>query len=72
MNNNLFDYLIALVYAVLPVLVIIYYLLKRSRFDQPIRVVVVTFFLGFGVAFPLDALNTFIDRLMDPFKDEPR
>ena len=65
LNYNLFDYLIALVYAVVPVLVIIFYLLKRSRFDQPVRVVVVTFFLGFGVAFPLQALNAFIDPLGD-------
>ena len=63
LNYNLFDYLIALIYAVFPILIISYYLLKKSRFDQPVRVVIITFFLGFGVAFPLQALNAFIDPL---------
>lgn len=67
LNYNLFDYLIALIYAVFPVLIISYYLLKRSRFDQPVRVVIVTFFLGFGVAFPLQALNAFIDPFGELF-----
>lgn len=67
MNYNLFDYLIALIYAVVPILIISYYLLKRSQFDQPVRVVIVTFFLGFGVAFPLQALNAFIDPFGELF-----
>ena len=67
LNYNLFYYLIALIYAVFPVLIISYYLLKRSRFDQPVRVVIVTFFLGFGVAFPLQALNAFIDPFGELF-----
>jgi RsiW-degrading membrane proteinase PrsW (M82 family) len=67
LSYNIFDYLIAAIYAIVPVLIIIYYLLKRTRFDQPVRVVVITFFLGFGVAFPLQALNAFIDPLGELF-----
>jgi len=61
------DYLIASLYAVVPVLIIIFYLFKKNKFDQPVRLVVITFVLGFGIAFPLQVLNTFIDPLGELF-----
>ncbi len=43
-------------YAILPVLIIFYYVYKRDNFPEPPRVVLVTFLLGIGTTFPLGIL----------------
>ena len=43
-------------YAILPVLIIFYYVYKRNKFPEPPRIVLVTFLLGIGTTFPLEIL----------------
>jgi len=43
-------------YAILPVLIIFYYVYKRNKFPEPPRIVLVTFLLGIGTTFPLGIL----------------
>jgi RsiW-degrading membrane proteinase PrsW (M82 family) len=43
-------------YAILPVLIIFYYVYKRDKFPEPPRVVLITFLLGIGTTFPLGIL----------------
>jgi len=43
-------------YAILPVLIIFYYVYKRDKFPEPPRIVLVTFLLGIGTTFPLEIL----------------
>ena len=43
-------------YAILPVLIIFYYVYKRDKFPEPPRVVLITFLLGVGTTFPLGIL----------------
>ena len=40
-------------YAILPVLIIFYYVYKRDKFPEPPRIVLITFLLGVGTTFPL-------------------
>ena len=44
------------IYAILPVLIIFYYVYKRDNFPEPPRVVLITFLLGIGITFPLSIL----------------
>lgn len=43
-------------YAILPVILIFYYVYRRDKFPEPPRVVLVTFLLGVGITFPLGIL----------------
>ena len=50
-------------YAILPVLIIFYYVYKRNKFPEPPRIVLVTFLLGIGTTFPLGILIIGIDNV---------
>ena len=43
-------------YAILPVIIIFYYVYKRDKFPEPPRIVFITFLLGIGITFPLGIL----------------
>ena len=43
-------------YAVLPVVLIFWYVYKRDKFPEPPRIVFITFLLGIGITFPLGIL----------------
>ena len=43
-------------YAILPVILIFYYVYRRDKFPEPPRVVLITFLLGVGITFALGIL----------------
>ena len=52
-------------YAVLPVIIILYYVYKRDKFPEPPRVVFITLILGFGITFPLLILIPFFEGVLE-------
>jgi len=52
-------------YAILPIIIILYYVYKRDRFPEPPRVVFITLILGFGITFPLLILIPFFEGVLE-------
>ena len=50
------DIVIYSFYSIIPVAVIMYYVYRRGRFPEPVRVVGVTFLLGVATVFPISLL----------------
>lgn len=57
------NYLWASIYAIVPALLILFYIYKRDKFPEPPRVVIVTLILGFGIVVPLDFLIPIIENI---------
>ena len=52
-------------FAILPVVLILWYVYKRDRLPEPPRVVFITFLLGIGVTFPLGILIIAIEGFLE-------
>ena len=55
-------------FAILPVLLIFWYIYKRDKFPEPPRVVLITFLLGIGITFPLHILIIAVERFAETLK----
>jgi len=52
-------------YAILPAVIILYYVYKRDKFPEPPRVVFITLLLGIGVTFPLLLIIPFVEGILE-------
>ena len=52
-------------YALLPGILILYYIYKRDKFPEPPRIVFITLLLSFGIAFPLMLLIPFAEGILE-------
>ena len=52
-------------YALLPGILILYYIYKRDKFPEPPRIVFITLLLGFGITFPLMLLIPFAEGILE-------
>ena len=54
MSPQITNFIYASAAAVVPGLLILYYIVKRDKFPEPPRVVITTLFLGFGIILPIN------------------
>lgn len=56
MSHTITNFLYASLFAIIPAILIMYYVYKRDKFPQDPRVVTITFVLGFSIILPLNIL----------------
>ena len=59
------DLVIYSFYSIIPIVVIMYYVYRRDRFPEPVRVVGVTFLLGVATVFPISLLIPVVEGLAE-------
>ena len=55
----------ASLFALLPVIIILYYVYKRDRFPEPPRTVFITLLLGFGITLPIGLLIPLVEGFVE-------
>tara|TARA_B100001057_G_C22767440_1_gene918219 strand:+ start:570 stop:1403 length:834 start_codon:yes stop_codon:yes gene_type:complete len=58
----------ASLFAILPAIIILYYVYKRDRFPEPPRTVFITLLLGFGITLPIGLLIPLIEGFIEDIR----